>query len=439
NEPALAEYVCTQTVHEPYTLIQDIFILEPGTYLHFNKERSTKHKYYHLPQVENDCSLAEIRNKLRSTLSQSVEQHLRSDVNFGAFLSGGIDSSLLVALMHEVSEDKISTFNIAFKEDEFNESEYAKIIAKKYNTEHFEVLLNANDFLNEIPNAVQHIDFPSGDGPNTYVVTEAAKKAGLTVAVSGLGGDELFGGYPVFRNMHEIKKSPVFKLPKPLRKILSTGINLSQNNDTGRRKAAMLNLGSHNLAEIYTQFRTVWHTSEILNSNFSLQSSTETSTSFQLPNRIITSVSLSEIQGYMHDVLLRDSDQMSMAHAFEIRVPFLDHRVVECALEIPDKFKFPHKTKQFLTDTYSDILPSEIVNRPKMGFTLPWKLWMKNELKTYCEEGLEIISTLPPFDEKKLNLAWNDFLKGSNKKPFTSFWHLVVLGHWLKQNSISTP
>ncbi|MFM7770036.1 MAG: asparagine synthase-related protein, partial [Bacteroidota bacterium] len=113
--------------------------------------------------------------------------------------------------------------------------------------------------------------------------------------------------------------------------------------------------------------------------------------------------------------------------------------VVECALEIPDKFKFPHKTKQFLTDTYSDILPSEIVNRPKMGFTLPWKLWMKNELKTYCEEGLEIISTLPPFDEKKLNLAWNDFLKGSNKKPFTSFWHLVVLGHWLKQNSISTP
>jgi asparagine synthase (glutamine-hydrolysing) len=439
NTNVLAEYVSTQTVHFPNTIIEDIYVLEPGHYLKIDKNQNSKKCYYEIETEQSFGTKLEFQNQLKSALSKSVEQHLRSDVSYGAFLSGGIDSSLLVGLMAEISQSPIQTFTISFEEDSFNESQFAQLIAKKWNTQHHEIVLNASDFLTKIPEAIHAMDHPSGDGPNTYVVTEAAKKSGLTVAISGLGGDELFAGYPVFNYLSQIKKQSLFALPQAFRSLLASGYSLFNSSEISRRKAEILRHGSSNLARCYNTMRTVWDPKKILQSHTQAPFPEHVLDAFLNKEQLITSVSQSEIYGYMHDVLLRDSDQMSMANAFEIRVPFLDHRVVSCALQTPDEMKFPHSPKQFLTETFTHLLPSEIVNRPKMGFTLPWNIWMRNELKSFCEDGIAVLVETSYFKNEELKNAWQSFKNGNQSKPFTSFWHLVVLGHWIKNNNIQCP
>jgi asparagine synthase (glutamine-hydrolysing) len=360
---------------------------------------------------------------------------MRSDVRYGAFLSGGLDSSLMVALMAQQSSKSIETFQIAFKEDEFDERQYARIIAKKYQTDHHEIELSASDFLNEIPHAVASLDFPSGDGPNTYVVSKATREAGLKVAISGLGGDELFAGYPVFKHMHAIANNRLLHFPHFIRKAASYGLSTFISDRAGQKKVELLGMKHTDAAHVFPLIRKVWDCRK-------LNSTTSYSPDYKKLNHIFNSslpflskVSSAEMEAYMQHVLLRDSDQMSMAHALEIRVPFLDHRVVELALSIPDDWKFPHTPKQFLTQTFSDLLPNEIVHRKKMGFTLPWNHWMKNELQVYCTEGLQILVKNQLLQSTILQ-EWNNFLKGNTKLPFTAFWHLVVLGHWIQNNHI---
>ena len=440
NRSALEEYIETQTVCAPNTLIEHVQLLEAGHYLHFKKNETTKHCYYRLL---NDTSY-ELSDKksaqelLRSTMRESVVQHMRADVPFGAFLSGGIDSSLLVGLMSEVRAEKINTFQISFEEEAFDERKYAQLVAKKFNTQHHEINLSANAFLKDIPAAIAAIDFPSGDGPNTYAVSKAAKEAGITVAISGLGGDELFAGYPVFQYMQSIEKSFLLKLSYPLRKSASALLNSLSSTRSLRKKAELLGLPKANLASAFPLVRNVWKTNELI---------TRTTKHFEIENNfnfifeknapLLNRVSAAEIESYMQHVLLRDSDQMSMAHSLEIRVPFLDHQVVELATHLSTNLKNPTSAKKFLTETFADLLPREVVNRTKMGFTLPWSVWMKNELREFTEEGFNELYKQDVINEKVLRKAWNKFILGNEEKSFISFWHLSVLGHWMKNNGIT--
>ena len=440
NRSALEEYIETQTVCAPNTLIEHVQLLEAGHYLHFKKNETTKHCYYRLL---NDTSY-ELSDKksaqelLRSTMRESVVQHMRADVPFGAFLSGGIDSSLLVGLMSEVRAEKINTFQISFEEEAFDERKYAQLVAKKFNTQHHEINLSANAFLKDIPAAVAAIDFPSGDGPNTYAVSKAAKEAGITVAISGLGGDELFAGYPVFQYMQSIEKSFLLKLSYPLRKSASALLNSISSSRSLRKKAELLGLPKANLASAFPLVRNVWKTNELI---------TRTTKHFEIENNfnfifeknapLLNRVSAAEIESYMQHALLRDSDQMSMAHSLEIRVPFLDHDVVELATHLSTNLKNPTSPKKFLTETFADLLPYEVVNRKKMGFTLPWSVWMKNELRDFTEEGFNELYKQAVVNEKVLRKSWNKFILGNEEKSFISFWHLSVLGHWMKNNGIT--
>jgi asparagine synthase (glutamine-hydrolysing) len=440
NRSALEEYIETQTVCAPNTLIEHVQLLEAGHYLHFKKNETTKHCYYRLL---NDTSYEFSDKKsaqelLRSTMRESVEQHMRADVPFGAFLSGGIDSSLLVGLMSEVRAEKINTFQISFEEEAFDERKYAQLVAKKFNTQHHEINLSANAFLKDIPAAIAAIDFPSGDGPNTYAVSKAAKEAGITVAISGLGGDELFAGYPVFQYMQSIEKSFLLKLSYPLRKSASALLNSISSTRSLRKKAELLGLPKANLASAFPLVRNVWKTNELI---------TRTTKHFEIENNfnfifeknapLLNRVSAAEIESYMQHVLLRDSDQMSMAHSLEIRVPFLDHQVVELATHLSTNLKNPTSAKKFLTETFADLLPHEVVNRTKMGFTLPWSVWMKNELREFTEEGFNELYKQDVINEKVLRKAWNKFILGNEEKSFISFWHLSVLGHWMRNNRIT--
>ena len=440
NRSALEEYIETQTVCAPNTLIEKVQLLEAGHYLHFKRNEISKHCYYRLLSDTNyelsDKKTAQ--DLLRSTMKESVEQHMRADVPFGAFLSGGIDSSLLVGLMSEVRSEKINTFQISFEEEAFDERKYAQLVAKKFRTNHHEINLSASEFLKDIPAAIGAIDFPSGDGPNTYAVSKAAKEAGITVAISGLGGDELFAGYPVFQYMTSIEKSFALKLSYPLRKSASLLLSTFSSNRSLLKKAELLGLRQVDLAHAFPLVRKVWNANELL-ARKTKQFEIEQNFKFIFEKKapLLNRVSAAEIESYMQHVLLRDSDQMSMAHSLEIRVPFLDHNVVELATHLSYELKYPISPKKFLTETFSDLLPHEVVNRKKMGFTLPWSVWMKNELRDYTEQGFNVLYELGVVNEKVLRKAWSKFLLGSEEKSFISFWHLSVLGHWMKNNKIN--
>jgi asparagine synthase (glutamine-hydrolysing) len=440
NRSALEEYIETQTVCAPNTLIENVQLLEAGHYLHFNKKETTKHCYYRLLdntsyELSDKTSTQEL---LRSTLRESVKQHMRADVPFGAFLSGGIDSSLLVGLMSEIRAEKINTFQISFEEEAFDERKYAQLVAKKFNTQHHEINLSASAFLKDIPAAVAAIDFPSGDGPNTYAVSKAAKEAGITVAISGLGGDELFAGYPVFQYMQSIEKSFMLKLSYPLRKSVSAVLSTLSSNRSLLKKAELLGLPKVNLASAFPLVRTVWKANELIprtTKHFEIERNFNFI--FEKDAPLLNRVSAAEIESYMQHVLLRDSDQMSMAHSLEIRLPFLDHQVVELATHLSANLKNPTSPKKFLTETFADLLPQEVVNRKKMGFTLPWSVWMKNELRDFCEEGFNELYKQDVVNDNALRKAWSKFIVGSEEKSFISFWHLSVLGHWMKNNRIT--
>ena len=440
NRAALEEYIETQTVCAPNTLIEKAQSLEAGHYLHFKRNEISKHCYYRLLsdtsyELSDKKSAQEL---LRTTMKESVEQHMRADVPFGAFLSGGIDSSLLVGLMSEVRSEKINTFQISFEEEAFDERKYAQLVAKKFSTNHHEINLSANEFLQDIPSAIAAIDFPSGDGPNTYAVSKAAKEAGITVAISGLGGDELFAGYPVFQYMTSIEKSFVLKLSYPLRKSVSLLLSTFSANRSLRKKSEFLGLRQVDLAHAFPLVRKVWNANELLTrktKHFEIEKNFKFI--FEKDAPLLNLVSAAEIESYMQHVLLRDSDQMSMAHSLEIRVPFLDHNVVELATHLSNDLKYPTSPKKFLTETFADILPDEVVNRKKMGFTLPWSVWMKNELKEFTENGFQELYNQDVVNEKVLKNAWNKFLNGNEEKSFISFWHLSVLGHWMKNNQIT--
>ena len=150
----------------------------------------------------------------------------------------------------------------------------------------------------------------------------------------------------------------------------------------------------------------------------------------------LSAVSVAEISTYMQNVLLRDTDQMSMASALEVRVPFLDYKLVEYVLGVPDKFKYPHSPKQLLVDSMGDLLPREIIDRPKMGFTFPWKNWLKNDLRSFCEERLLSLSKRDFFSEKNVMQLWQRFLKDDPCVTWSRIWILVVLENWLIENKI---
>lgn len=445
NQQSLSEYVQYATVHAPNTLLQDVNVLMPGHILEFE----TKHFTFTISNYWNITNFSKSKEelnykqtcgKVNELLTQSVERRLISDVPFGAFLSGGIDSSAIVGLMSKVSTEKIQTFTVNFDESEFSEVKYAQVIAKKFNTQHHNITLTPDDFLSQLPEALNAIDHPSGDGANTYIVSKATKNAGITMALSGLGGDELFAGYDIFKRYLELEKKAWLNVI-PAKGIIGKLIAANQKSIQGDKTSEILNLPVISGSNAYPINRKLFNQSDFkallkksYNDNAFIQNVIKNCETDN--NHKLSRVSLFEMKTYMQNVLLRDADQMSMAVALEVRVPFLDYKLVEFVLGINDKNKFPHTPKQLLVDSLADLLPKEIVNRQKMGFTLPWKDWLRNELKEFCEENIVQLSKLNFLNKEAVLLIWDRFLKNDPKITWSRVWHLVVLNHWIKTNHV---
>lgn len=446
---SLVDYLRYQTVHAPHTIIKGIKMLMPGHFIQVKNERITAHCYWDIAKsvnpVSNGKSYETVCKDVNTLLTKAVERRLQADVPFGAFLSGGIDSSIIVGLMSKVSTEKVKTFSVIFDEGEFSEAPYSRMIAKKFNTDHHEIKLQPADFLTQLPMALKAMDHPSGDGPNTFVVSKATKQAGITMALSGLGGDELFAGYDVFKRSLELQHKKTWNaLPVFLRATGGSILTKVKPGVASEKIAALLKEPRIDFTTFYPLSRQVLMDKQIktlLREITPGQNSVEQRLQeLNLPgfSSLISQVSCSEITTYMQNVLLRDTDQMSMAHALEVRVPFIDYTLVEYVLGIPDKYKVPKSPKKLLVDAVGDLLPPEIVNRPKMGFTFPWKQWMKNELKSFCEERIRSLAKRGFFVENEILKLWKQFLNDDPRITWSRIWYLIVLENWLQENRVES-
>ncbi|MEO5891095.1 MAG: asparagine synthase (glutamine-hydrolyzing) [Ferruginibacter sp.] len=446
---AVSELLSYQSIGYPLTPIKGIKQLKAGSVLSLKNGKVETHVFWDITiagKVSFDYGdINAVQIHIRELLTKSVAQRLVSDVPVGAFLSGGIDSSAVVGLMAAAGKEAPNTFTIGFAEKEFDESAYAEMVAKKFNTKHTNILLEPNVFLDEMENALDAMDTPSADGINTYVVSKAIRNAGITVALSGIGGDELFAGYPFFKQFFQLQKRKyLYKNTGFLRAMGS--LVLSGGSNRRHRIQQIVKAPSPDIQYMYPVSRQILSPVLIRNlTSFADFSMPQTALYKELHKRrkqinghpLLSQVSIAEYLGYTQHTLLKDTDQMSMAVSLEVREPFFDHELIEFVLSVPDIYKYPRYPKSLLVESLKPLLPYDIVHRKKQGFVLPWQHWMKNELRSFCEQRLQTLENRSFINGQALNSYWKRFLKGDPGVRWSELWLFVVLEHWMEKNSIN--
>lgn len=430
------------SVTAPLTIVEGVKQLLPGHYLQVNTnndgaiELSTV-KYTVSNLADAVRSRAEAVARLRSELEESIRLHLVSDVPLGVFLSGGMDSSAIVALMSCVTNERLKTFSVIFDETGFTEAPFARVVAEHFQTDHSEIKLSEDRLLELLPDAIAAIDQPTMDGINTFVVSQAVKRAGVTVALSGLGGDELFGGYPSFR-----RALRVGSMSRTSRRVLKAAAGVGQvtlNGSVQRHKFWQLVKSDAAPEDVYRISRQLFaedHVAEITGrNNRSCISKGKTRDA-----DVVNAISRLELNGYMTNTLLRDTDAMSMAHSLEVRVPFVDVRVVDYVLSLPGQWKLrAGSQKALLVDALSDLLPRDSLTRPKMGFTLPFEKWLQQNLRTEVSSLIaeERLLSNASLSAKTVQKIWTNFLAKPRAVGWARPWSLYVLAKWCEVNGVA--
>ena len=439
RQESVSEFLTYQTVHAPFTILNEIRQLKAGHFAYY-KNDAFEETCYWSPDTSvrhSDATLEQTQSAIKDLLYTSVERRMISDVPLGAFLSGGIDSTAIVGMMSQLSDQSINTFSVVFDDKKYDESNYSNLASKLFQTDHQQIRLNPNNLLDYLPNALAAMDSPSGDGINSYIVSAETKRHGLTVALSGLGGDELFAGYPVFDQYPKIKNSPIWALPLSIRKSIARVLKMALQKHKQDRMTEILSSKNSDLINLYPIFRKIHsknHLNQILkNTEQEENQISELLRNFGSLNKLphLSQLSVAEISSYTQNVLLRDADQMSMAHALEVRVPFFDHELVEYVLGVSDKFKSITSPKKLLTNSLDGLIPDEIIHRPKQGFAFPWENWMKNELNEFCYEQLSELENTGLFNMNPILSNWKKFNLGDTAIHWNQIWLLAVLNHWI--------
>jgi asparagine synthase (glutamine-hydrolysing) len=446
--PRIALFLRHQTVPTPATLVDDIRMLEPGTVLSIPVDGAARcDRYASLNGAASpDISFEEASERTRQMLLDSVREHLVSDVPVACFLSGGMDSTGVLALSAAAGSTP-RTFTVSFDqgngEDAKDEGEVARRTASRYGATHTELRLDPADILDQIPSALGSLDHPTGDAINTYVISRAVRACGYKVALSGIGADELFGGYPSFgvlrryATVHPLLSS----LPTSIRQGAASWIDrIPTARPVRRKKLAWAVRTAASPVDVYLEFRAVFDAERL--AKLGLQQAALDpfhARLSQLPDGgITTRTSVSELTTYMQDVLLRDSDQMSMSQALELRVPFLDYRLVDFVLSLPESAKWKgSRQKPLLAHALRDLLPAEVVRRPKSGFALPMSRWMHGPLRSLCGDrlGNGVLRRTGVISGEEVDRLWSDFEKGT--VGWAAPWLLVVLEDWMQRNRVS--
>jgi asparagine synthase (glutamine-hydrolysing) len=437
-------YLANGSVEAPLTIVDGVKQLLPG---HCMQVHASDGKIEVVIRegaaVSNDAdvprSRAEAVARLRSELEDSVRLHLVSDVPLGVFLSGGIDSSAMVALTTRITGEPPRTFSVVFNEPEYTEAPHARAVAAKFRTDHCETRLTEDQLLDTLPHALASLDQPTMDGINTFVVSKTVKNAGVTVALSGLGGDELFAGYPSFKRALQVESmSPMSK--RFLRAASGLG-KLALNGSTQRSKFWQLAASDCAPVDVYRITRQLFAPDYVRrmtgrephNGRLHLEASDD----------VINEISALELRGYMTNTLLRDTDAMSMAHSLEVRVPLVDVKVVKFALSLPGKWKLGNGTngvpKPLLSDAVADLLPRDLLARPKMGFAFPFESWMQGRLRaeiaSVLDDGGRVRESGLAADS--VRDVWRKFLQKPRSIGWSRPWSLYVLARWCEINGVT--
>jgi asparagine synthase (glutamine-hydrolysing) len=454
---ALWHYLGYQSIPAPRTLVRDVRLLEPASWLAIDGSgRKTTRTYWDMlapARTPHDQSTDDVRRRTGELLRDAVSSHLVSDVPVGAFLSGGIDSSAVVALMREAA-CRPRTFSIGFEESAFDESSHAALVARVCDADHTAIRLRGDELLDRLPGALQAMDQPTGDGVNSYIVSGAVRERGITVALSGLGGDELFCGYPSFARLARVADvARVWgRSPDAVRALAAGAVRVVGGPSVAVSKAAAVLESDGSIASMFPLMRQMWSVDQrrALMSEAIVSEASDVADPYdQLlaaafaaapAAAVLAQISFAEARTYMHDVLLRDTDQMSMAHSLEVRVPLLDHELVEHVMSLPDIHKQPNGTpKRLLVESLGELLPNQVVRRPKQGFTLPFDPWMRGPLRALCEERLgdRGLAGRGLFNPTQVRRHWRSFLNGGKDVSWSRLWTLVVLDAWLDRNELS--
>jgi len=448
-------YLTLNYIPAPWTIFKNIRKLEPGCYLTAEKGKISIKRYWEIEnrvEVEGDEeSFSYQKQRLYELVNESVRQRLISDVPLGAFLSGGVDSSIIVGLMARNMDRPVMTFTVGYKDlSMYDETKYAREVAKFNGTDHHELKVDSQDVLETIPTVLDNLDEPFADSSliPTYVVSRETKK-NVTVALAGDGADELFAGYRVYQGEYltryydllpETIKSRIIKpafalLPDSRETILLEYLRRAKKFIDGfdrsfeKRVYAWREMLSENARRLILR-------KEILEKIPPLTARKiicDRIDSFDGDS--INKMLYLDVTESLHNDMLAKVDRMSMRNSLEVRVPFLDHRLVEFAFTIGGRKKLRGlKRKYILLETFKPILPPKIHSRPKWGFEIPISTWLKKDLRFLIDEYLseEFIKRQQIFKYDYVHELVESHLKNRTDTSW-HLWNLIVFGHWYRK------
>jgi asparagine synthase (glutamine-hydrolysing) len=436
---ALSHYLSFLYTPRDRSIFASVAKLEPGTILIWRDGAISFESYWRLPLDE--CPVADERAvvpELRAVLGDAVRSHLVSDVPVGAFLSGGIDSSLVVGLMSEASSAPVKTFSIGFDDPAFDELDYARVVARHFHTDHHELVVKP-DGVAVLDELIRHFDEPFADSSAipTWYVSELAKRH-VTVVLSGDGGDELFGGYDRYLPHPRVAAFDRYSPPGIRRAAAVAADRLPHG---ARGKNFLRHVGRDERGRYLDSIRffaadekqalldpEIFRRLERLDPEARAAARFDRYADLPWPSQMMRF----DAETYLPEDVLAKVDRMSMAHSIESRVPLLDNEVIRYASALPASFKIKDgRRKHILKEVASTVLPRDIVDRPKQGFAVPLAHWFRGDLRTLFADSLLSPDSLQRqyFRPSFVRRLVNEHLTGARDHTLR-LWQLVVFDHW---------
>jgi asparagine synthase (glutamine-hydrolysing) len=458
SRDALATYLWNGFVYGPQSFVDGVRELPAGTYavVELDRPRVEPRRFWSLPR---SGAKKLVREELSEKLEEAVRLQLVSDVPLGVFLSGGIDSSAVANLAVRAGQGRVRTFNIAFDIAQFDESPHARAVAQALGTEHSELRVSGERFLASIDTALRALDQPTFDGVNSYVVSRAVRDAGVVVALSGAGGDELFGGYASFRQVPRGRRigRGLAHVPRAVRSGAARAFNAARGGAVGDFKPQTrwgklgdaLDAGG----ELVPLYQVAY---ALFSRDFQreLRPSIEAAeVNWGLPNarrpelaalcdgaEELHAVSLLELSGFLGERLLRDTDAAGMAASIEVRLPLLDFELVEqvAGYEAGARFR-PLGRKQALRDAGLVGLDPALFERPKRGFEMPFDRWCRHELAGSIDAALSdpAACSAAGLEPAAVARLWRAFKDGAPGLYWSRVWALFALVSWCREHKVS--
>jgi asparagine synthase (glutamine-hydrolysing) len=465
NREGLCEYFKYGYFPAPMSIYNEISKLEPAHYVRWKEGTEVKKScYWDIETIAEKAktnrfvgTLKQAEEKLDSLLKDSISKRMNSDVPLGAFLSGGIDSTVVCAIMQELSQKKINTFSIGFDVHGFNEAEFAKKVSEILGTNHTEKYITADDALKIVPLLGKMYDEPFADSSQipTYLVSEMAKEK-VTVCLSGDGGDELFGGYRRYLTTENLW-GEIYWIPLPLRKTIALAINFlplpvlrvifspfkkivskyGREGDLGHKAKRLAEwLGAKSIDHLYELMMRQWKNPERLVIDAINGAQVHKPSCPKYDNQL-EKMTFNDAISYLPGDILTKVDRATMAVSLEGRIPLLDHKIAEFALSIPHDWKWKKGDamgKLVLRNVLYRYVPKEVMGRPKMGFGIPLNDWLKGPLKKWAGNLLDKGRIVEEgfLNPSIVNATWEDHILGASDNS-SRLWSILMFQLWLEE------